>query len=250
LRITPQINESDFVTMEIYQEISEVKEGSAADALASGGPITTKRSAETHVSVKSNQTIVIGGLMQEVETESETKVPILGDIPLIGFFFRNKAKTKRKTNLLIFLTPHVIDDPSDLQEVYRIKMLQRQEFIRRFYGKTREEQLEELNQLIKFSMNLPDSPSVYRDRPPRVNEATVGMDDGFSLSDDEELRRALEEVNTTAGDILVTPAGEMLLDDIDRDGLPPDPPEDNEAWEEDGSEGDDGAQDTGGSGDE
>ena len=164
LRITPQINESDYVTMDVYQEISEVKEGSTADVLSSGGPTTTKRSAETHVSVRSNQTIVIGGLMQEVETESESKVPILGDIPLIGFFFRNKAKTKRKTNLLIFLTPHVIDSPEDLQEVYRIKMLQRQEFMRRFYGKSHKEQIAELNELISYSMNLPDTPSVYRDQ--------------------------------------------------------------------------------------
>lgn len=201
LRITPQVNESDWVTLDVYQEISEVKEGSAG--VAGGGPTTTKRSAETHVSVRSNQTIVIGGLMQEVETETETKVPILGDIPLIGALFRNKLKTKRKTNLLIFLTPHVIDDEDDLQEVYRIKMLQREEFMRRFYGKTRGEQAKELNALLRYSMNLPETPSVYRDQAPSpkaVNltspEGSVGQDFGDMLDE--------------AGDdeVLITPGGE------------------------------------------
>jgi general secretion pathway protein D len=222
LRITPQINESDYVTMDVYQEISEVKEGSAADVLSSGGPTTTKRSAETHVNVRSNQTIVIGGLMQEVETESESKVPILGDIPLIGFFFRNKAKTKRKTNLLIFLTPHVIDSPEDLQEVYRIKMLQRQEFMRRFYGKSHQDQLAELNELISFSMNLPDSPSVYRDQPSVMKSNPVNISQSLV---DEELLEALDDVDTGEQSTLITSDGETEL-----------PPEGSEEEQPEGGE--------------
>ena len=203
LRITPQVNESDWVTLDIYQEISEVKEGSVTDSLSSGGPTTTKRSADTHVSVRSNQTIVIGGLMQEVETEAESKVPILGDLPLIGALFRNKKKTKRKTNLLIFLTPHVIDGPEDLQEVYRIKMLQREEFMRRFYGKTAQQQHDELNSLVRYSMNLPDTPSVYRDRvsKPRVVNVSGPMDESV----DDELRKQLDEEDN--GSLLITPDG-------------------------------------------
>jgi general secretion pathway protein D len=214
LRITPQINESDWVTMEVYQEISEVKEGSAGDSASSGGPTTTKRSAETTISVQSNQTIVIGGLMQEVETESESKIPILGDIPLLGALFRNKRKTKRKTNLLIFLTPHVIDGPEDLQEVYRIKMLQRQEFMKRFYGKTPDEQLAELNELVRYSMNLPDSPSVYRDRPPKPREVMLRFDQPLEEEvdpSDDELYDALDDYE---GDgILITPGGEASYDE-------------------------------------
>jgi len=234
LRLTPQINESDYVTMEIYQEISEVKEGSASDSLSSGGPTTTKRSADTHINVRSNQTIVIGGLMQEVETESESKVPILGDIPLLGFFFRNKAKTKRKTNLLIFLTPHVIDSPEDLQEVYRIKMLQRQEFMRRFYGKTKAEQLAELNELIRYSMNLPDSPSVYRDREPRKREHSLGLNGLGDGAEQSELREALEELDTEEGEVLVTPEGEVSLEGDSGDGSeqPDDRDEEAEVSEE------------------
>ncbi len=203
LRLTPQVNESDWVTLDVYQEISEVKEGSASDS--GGGPTTTKRSAETHVSVRSNQTIVIGGLMQEVETETETKVPILGDIPLIGALFRNKLKTKRKTNLLIFLTPHVIDGAEDLQEVYRIKMLQREEFMRRFYGKTREEQAKELSALLRYSMNLPEQPSVYRDRVPTPKVVNL-------TTPESQVNEDLVDMLDAAGDdeVLITPDGEYV----------------------------------------
>jgi general secretion pathway protein D len=207
LRITPQINESDWVTMSIYQEISEVKEGSGSES--GGGPTTTKRSAETNVSVRSNQTIVIGGLMQEVETEGETKVPILGDIPLIGALFREKKKTKRKTNLLIFLTPHVIDGPEDLQEVYRIKMAQREEFMRRFYGKSPEEQRKELEELMRFSMNLPETPSVYRDKPLRPRQE-VDLDD----MTDDELREALDHAGAARGEVIITPEGELPVNEV------------------------------------
>ena len=64
--------------------------------------------------------------------------------------------------MLIFLTPHVIDDESDLEEVYRVKVAQRQEFIRRFYGKSRQQQEQELTKLLQYSMNHIDQPSVYR----------------------------------------------------------------------------------------
>jgi general secretion pathway protein D len=216
LRLTPQINESDWVTLDVYQEISEVKEGSTTDTLTSGGPTTTKRSAETHISVQSNQTVVIGGLMQEVETESESKIPILGDIPLIGALFRNKRKTKRKTNLLIFLTPHVIDGPEDLQEIYTVKMLQREEFMRRFYGKTRDQQMDELNTLIRYSMNLPGQPPVYRDRGPG-GRADVSIESGVEEISDEELERALDELDDTDDTTLITPEGERDMHDYESD---------------------------------
>jgi general secretion pathway protein D len=165
LRLTPQINESDTVMLEVFLEITEVvPESQGTDLLSSGGVTTTKRSAETMVAVLNNQTVVIGGLMQTNQTLDETKVPILGDIPLIGNLFRSKKSTDKKTNLLVFITPHVIDGPEDLQEVYQIKMLQRQEFMRMFYGKTLEEQQAALNGLLMYSMNLPDLPPVYRER--------------------------------------------------------------------------------------
>jgi type II secretory pathway component GspD/PulD (secretin) len=78
-------------------------------------PIVAKRSAESRVAVKNGETIVIGGLMEDRKTESVSKFPILGDIPVLGHAFRRTQKSKVKTELLIFLTPHVAASPSVLK---------------------------------------------------------------------------------------------------------------------------------------
>ena len=172
LKVTPQINESNFVTLEVFQEVQEVEEDNQGLDASSAGFITSKRSAETTVVVRDNQTVVIGGLIGNTETEVETKVPILGDLPLLGLLFRGQRNTSRKTNMLIFLTPHIVDAPEDLEEVYRIKWAQRQEYIKRFYGKGRDRAASEMKKLLSYSMNQVDSPSVYRTKVPTNQEAT------------------------------------------------------------------------------
>ena len=157
LKVTPQINESRFVTLEVFQEVQEIE---SIDETK--GPTTTKRSAETTVVVRDNQTVVIGGLIGTTESETEKKIPILGDIPLIGMLFRKSTTLSTKTNMMIFLTPHIIEGPEDLEEVYRVKWLQRQEFIKRFYGKSREEGEAAMRQMLQYSINEIDKPSVYR----------------------------------------------------------------------------------------
>ncbi len=176
LKVTPQINESRFVTLEVFQEVQELQESADSDL----GPTTSKRSAETTVVVRDNQTVVIGGLIGSTETESETKIPILGDLPLIGMFFRGRRAVASKTNMMIFLTPHIIEEPEDLEEVYRVKWAQRQEYIKRFYGKSREKADAALGQLLQYSMNQIDTPSVYRTKVSSTTEAggftTIGAE--------------------------------------------------------------------------
>lgn len=113
LRLTPQIAEGDYVKLDIYQEISALKQESTVVVLTLG-PTTTKRSTKTSVVVKDNQTVVIGGLMQERDEENLNKVPLLGDIPLLGWLFKNKSVNKKKTNLLVFLTPHIVKEADQL----------------------------------------------------------------------------------------------------------------------------------------
>lgn len=113
LRLTPQIAEGDYVKLDIYQEISALKQESTV-VILTVGPTTTKRSTKTSVVVKDNQTVVIGGLMQEREEENINKMPILGDIPLIGWLFKNKSVDKTKTNLLVFITPHIVKEAEQL----------------------------------------------------------------------------------------------------------------------------------------
>jgi general secretion pathway protein D len=127
LKIIPHINDSDFVRLEIDQEINEVK---SIDPTV--GPTTTKRKIKTVVVVKDQQTVVLGGLITEKIKESVQKIPILGDIPLLGYLFKNTTKTIEKSNLLIFLTPYIIRDQSDLRRIFQIKIQQRKEFIERY----------------------------------------------------------------------------------------------------------------------
>jgi len=116
LRITPNILEDDRVELDVYQEISNVTNAgsSGPDSL---GPTTRKRSASTTVVIRSGQTIVIGGLIKDEVEVVERKIPLLGDIPLLGWLFRFEGKRIKKGNLMIFLTPHIIDDDEDLEEI-------------------------------------------------------------------------------------------------------------------------------------
>jgi general secretion pathway protein D len=113
LKIKPQISEGDYIRMDINQEISSVKndKGQAVDL------VTTKRSAKTSVVIKDKETVVIGGLIQDSEDVNVTKVPFLGDIPGLGWLFKTSTKTRKKTNLMILLTPHIIKDAADLNRV-------------------------------------------------------------------------------------------------------------------------------------
>ncbi len=121
LRVTPQISEGDLVRLEIFQEISALF-GEASDL----GPTTTKRSVENKaVYVKDGEAVMIGGIIQDTLSESETKVPFLGDIPILGWAFKSVSDRVLKTNLLVILTPHIVRDPADLK---RLTVESREEF--------------------------------------------------------------------------------------------------------------------------
>ena len=118
LRVTPQVNESGMVRLQIYQEISSVSPDAPSGLdVNQQGLITRKRSAKTNVVVKDGQTVAIGGLIGNEDTVTESKVPVLGDIPIIGWLFKSRTKQKRRTNLVIFLTPKVVRGPQQLQTV-------------------------------------------------------------------------------------------------------------------------------------
>lgn len=113
LKIKPQVSEGDYLRMDISQEISAVKndKGQAIDI------VTTKRSTKTSIVLKDRETVVIGGLIQDSEEETVSKVPILGDIPGLGWLFKTKSKQRKKTNLMILLTPRIVKDAAELAEV-------------------------------------------------------------------------------------------------------------------------------------
>ncbi|MSU03701.1 MAG: hypothetical protein EXS23_00500 [Pedosphaera sp.] len=116
LRVTPFITSDGMVEMIVSPETSQLADRSqwvpiSANALA---PVINSRLADTVVVVPDGQTVIIGGLMETHVLESESKIPWLGDIPWVGAAFRHKQKSKVKTELMIFLTPHVVAAPTEL----------------------------------------------------------------------------------------------------------------------------------------
>jgi len=122
LQVTPFITSDGMVEMIVAPEVSSVSDSSVSFATGNGtnnaggasAPIINTRRADTVVVVPDGQSVVIGGLMQSQKINSESKVPFLGDIPLLGMLFKHKVTNNGKTELLIFLTPHIVKDPRDL----------------------------------------------------------------------------------------------------------------------------------------
>ncbi len=117
LDVTPHINPQGTVTMDVYPEISNMTDSTVEFSTGLSAPIFNKRFAQSRVVVRDGQTIVIGGLMQDRITKTTDKLPVLGDIPLLGIMFSHVVEKKTKTELLIFLTPHVAHQPEDLQDM-------------------------------------------------------------------------------------------------------------------------------------
>jgi general secretion pathway protein D len=104
LKFTPQVNKNRMVTLNIFQEIKGLDSTDAA----SGNPIISKKDIKTYVRVQDGQTIVIGGLVSSNNKRILNKVPILGELPLIGFIFRRADVSQKRTNLMVFITPHIL----------------------------------------------------------------------------------------------------------------------------------------------
>ncbi|MEO7719614.1 MAG: secretin N-terminal domain-containing protein [Capsulimonas sp.] len=112
LTVTPRITSNGYVTMDVTQTANDLVSYTSFNA-----PIVNQREAQTTASVKDGETIVLGGIMNTSFGSTVSKVPILGDIPLIGNLFKSTSRTKKKTELLVFLTPHVVRDPEEARRL-------------------------------------------------------------------------------------------------------------------------------------
>jgi general secretion pathway protein D len=189
ITVKPYVNDSDNVRLDLTEEISDA--GAAVGAL--GAIPINKRTARTTLIVRDQQTVVIGGLMRDTIVNAQTKIPILGDIPILGALFRQSKKTTTKTNLLLVLTPYVIRDQSDLRAIFERKMQERQEFIDRYF--------------------------VFNDshawEPPKDFTRTNGLVEDVRqslLAQDE--RRRIEEATRPKGKLLHTPGEPIELPSI------------------------------------
>jgi len=211
IKITPHINDSDEIRLEIAEEISSV---GAADNTGNVGVKSVNRTrANTEVSVSDQQTVVIGGLMRDAISTVQDKVPILGDLPLLGILFRSSSKDKVKKNLILFLTPYIIRSPDDLRSIYERKMRERQEFIDRYmvasgkeyeapvdYSRTRglvSEMIKELNALDEQRQLMLDAEAA----PPKEHAPSEAIGEVIESGEDssEEADEQVESTDAATG---------------------------------------------------
>lgn len=119
LNITPQISDGDYLNLNIVTEVSSTREAPSGLNTAQFGIATTTRSADSSVIVKNGQTLVIGGLVQDREEVLQNKTPLLGDIPVLGNLFKFKRSQRRKLNLMILLTPRIVETENDMRRLLR-----------------------------------------------------------------------------------------------------------------------------------
>ena len=120
LKVTPQINKDGFVRMKLDQTVTKVVTQSASvdqQGTQVLTPTTLKRTAKTTVVVKSGETVVIGGMIQDDSESGTYKVPLLGDIPLLGWLFKSRSNSGKRTNLFVFITPRIIELPEDARKI-------------------------------------------------------------------------------------------------------------------------------------
>ena len=113
LEVRPSINPDGFVRLQIRPELSRLEKEELKISSTFSSPIIAKRTATTTVTVKDGETIVIGGLIQEFLEKTSKKVPFFGDIPILGLLFRSEVEFTERREVLIVITPHVIQSPSD-----------------------------------------------------------------------------------------------------------------------------------------
>jgi general secretion pathway protein D len=190
IKIKPQLNKiSNFIKMDIKAKISDFSlRGGNEQA-----PATLERTAETSVMVSDTDTVVLGGLTRDKQTETMNKVPILGDIPVLGWLFKSKSSTVDKTNLMIFITPKIMRQPENVRMVLDKKLKERDEFIERAYG-GEDYHREARNKIIR---GLPDVKGISNYNTKRV----------LSL-DDEEANKTEKPVE--GKDTLTLPAPEPV----------------------------------------
>ncbi|MFS4460274.1 type II secretion system secretin GspD [Bdellovibrio sp. HCB2-146] len=136
LTIKPFISPaSDTIRMEIKQQVAQPSTVLPPKALVDTSTTVAKRSIKTSINVGNGDTAILGGLIKEQDVEAVSKVPLLGDIPILGWLFKSRQITKDKVNLLVFLTPKVIRAPSDNHKIIGEKLDERLDFIKNQGGK-------------------------------------------------------------------------------------------------------------------
>jgi general secretion pathway protein D len=124
LKVTPQINKEGFIRMKLDQSVTKIVSKSATVDQAGTqvlAPTTLKRTAKTTITIKDGETVVIGGMIEDNSDTGTYKVPLLGDIPLLGWLFKSRSRSSERNNLFVFITPRIIRNPADAAAIHEDK---------------------------------------------------------------------------------------------------------------------------------
>jgi len=139
LEITPQITHGDMIKLHIKQKLSDFTAPKFSSNLQA--PAKKERQVETYVVTENGQTVVMAGLMEDSERKNKTKIPLLGDIPIIGMFFSKTDISAAKNNLLIFITPYIVKDATDFSAILKRKVEERNRFIDANFSKSKAQEI-------------------------------------------------------------------------------------------------------------
>lgn len=130
--VTPHIGDDDSLRIEIEQDVNEI--GGYETLLGQRQPKIRTKHTKATIATRDQQTVVISGLMSKSKSSTENKWPILGDIPILGWFFKNRESTEQKKNLLLVLTPYIVRSDEDFQRIYDRKMRERETLAKMYFG--------------------------------------------------------------------------------------------------------------------
>lgn len=175
IKIKPQINKlSNFVKLDITTKQGDISDRAVPAEVANKAFATLERTAQTTVVVGDSDTVVIGGLMRDKVSQATNKIPLLGDIPLLGWLFRAQTSTTEKTNLLIFLTPHIVRQYERVRAILDRKLKERDDFIEANAGgedplrSKRDEIIRNLPDLEKITAKRETSVTIDDEKPAAV----------------------------------------------------------------------------------
>ncbi|MGK5085132.1 type II secretion system secretin GspD [Bdellovibrionota bacterium FG-1] len=170
IKIKPQINKiSDFVKLEAEVKLGDVTSKNVAQVAGFNVPSTLERTAKTTVVIGDGDTLVIGGLIRDKVSELQSKIPLLGDIPVLGWLFRSQDSRIEKTNLLVFLTPHIVRPYEKVRAILDQKLKERDDFLEKNFGG--EDPLRDTRD--KIIRSLPDIKALSAQKP----TASVSLDE-------------------------------------------------------------------------
>ncbi len=185
LIITPHINpDVNSIRLEIEQKIDDVVQSTnVPEEIRKTNLAVKKRNIKTFITLKDQETAVLGGLVRESNEKTESKVPVLGDLPLIGWLFKNSNMKRKKTNLVVFITPHIVRSAKEHKNILSDKLKERMDFIRKWTGK--EDPYQELTDKM-----------LDTEKQPLLPEDPEPVDDMASLSEPEESYAPEENLET------------------------------------------------------